>query len=74
MNMAARYKDTIVGLSTDVKGTDRIRVGSKFVETDTGDIYVYVNSGWVKENSGAAGPAGAKGETGPVGPKGDDCV
>jgi len=81
--MATRYKNTIVGTSSDTKGTERILPGSKFVETDTGNIFVWLNTGagvatgnataptgWYLENTGAAGPTGATGPTGPTGPTG----
>jgi len=40
------------GLSTDVKPTSDIFVGTMFLEVDTGDIYVYEGSTtWVKRIS-----------------------
>lgn len=38
----------ITGLSTDTKPTTTAKATNKFLETDTGDIYEYSGSSWIK--------------------------
>ena len=53
--------------------------GDKYVNTETGDVFIKNNGNWEKEGNirgakgetGATGPKGDKGETGVAGPKGD---
>ena len=53
--------------------------GDKYVNTETGDVFIKNNGNWEKEGNirgakgetGATGPKGDKGETGAAGPKGD---
>lgn len=35
-----------IGLSTDTKPTTGVPMGSTYLETDTGDTYIYDASGW----------------------------
>lgn len=38
----------ITGLSTDTKPTTTAKATNKFLETDTGDVYEYSGSSWIK--------------------------
>lgn len=46
MNMAQEFS----GLKTDSKPTD-VYQGSVFIELDTGDVYMFDGSAWVKQFS-----------------------
>ena len=47
MNMADKFS----GLSTDTKPTSGIYQGSTFIEIDTGDVYMFDGTQWVKQFS-----------------------
>lgn len=50
------------GLSTDTKPTSGIVTGSKFTEVDTGDVYLFDETGngtWTKVKAGYVEPAEA---------------
>ena len=48
-----RLVDTYNGLSTDTKPTIRVRNGSRFVEMDTGKLYMFdqENSEWLEQTT-----------------------
>lgn len=50
MAVAGPYKHSVnyTGLSTDTKPAERVLVGTKFYETDSGRTYVYTGSAWVE--------------------------
>ena len=53
--MAVRLETTIQrwsGLSTDIKPTSNVSIGSRFHETDTGKRYLYQVNDWVLDKTG----------------------
>ena len=43
------YYYEFAGDSSDTKPTDNVANGSTFTEVDTGDVYMYSGSAWVKQ-------------------------
>jgi hypothetical protein len=43
------YERQYIGLSMDLKPTEKILVGSTFYETDTGKTYVFDGIEWVEK-------------------------
>lgn len=39
-----------IGLSTDDKPTENIKLGTEFFESDTGDVYLWTGSAWAQES------------------------
>lgn len=43
-----KFQYDIMGLSTDMKPTEKIGINSLFLELDTGDVYYYTGESWAK--------------------------
>jgi hypothetical protein len=44
--MLINVTQNFIGLSTDTKPTTGVKAGSSFIETDTGDHYLFDGSAW----------------------------